>query len=135
MTRRTDASTITDDQLDQLYRDRDAFADRVDTLTAVARSNAAAHKAAVTDALRAEARADQAEARAADWRQAHRHQVGLLLEARKAEEAEARAAAAAEAAVARARALAADMRTWCAPYGAATEYADRLDAALNGTTS
>ncbi|MFJ4799183.1 hypothetical protein [Kitasatospora purpeofusca] len=44
--RRPDASTITDDELDALYADRDryrdeagAFADRVDTLSAIARSN------------------------------------------------------------------------------------------------
>ncbi|MFD7410640.1 hypothetical protein [Kitasatospora purpeofusca] len=51
-TRRPDASTITDDELDALYAERDryreevgVFADRVDTLTAVARSNRAAAQA------------------------------------------------------------------------------------------
>jgi hypothetical protein len=37
------------------------------------------------------------------------------------------------AAVARVRALAADMRTWCSPHGIASDYADRIDEAINGT--
>jgi hypothetical protein len=32
----------------------------------------------------------------------------------------------------RVRKLSGDMRTWCSPYGIATQYADRLDAAING---
>jgi hypothetical protein len=33
----------------------------------------------------------------------------------------------------RVRELAAGMRTWCSPYGMATQYADRLEAAIDGT--
>lgn len=51
MNGRPDASSITDDQLDALYAELDryreengAFADRVDTLTAIARSNREAHR-------------------------------------------------------------------------------------------
>ena len=38
------------------------------------------------------------------------------------------------AAVARVRALAADMRTWCSPHSIATDYAQRIEEALDGTT-
>ncbi len=39
----------------------------------------------------------------------------------------------AEAAVARVTALAADMRTWCSPYGLADHYANQLDRAIAGS--
>lgn len=35
-----------------------------------------------------------------------------------------------QATLARVRDLSADMRTWCSPHGIASDYADRLDAAL-----
>lgn len=38
----------------------------------------------------------------------------------------------AEQALARVRALAVDMRTWCSPHGIATDYAQRIDDAING---
>ncbi|MFF2612670.1 hypothetical protein [Kitasatospora sp. NPDC058046] len=71
-TGRPDASSITDDQLDALYAERDryreengAFADRVDALTAVARSNRSAHRV-----LLAELTAQCAELRRANERAA-----------------------------------------------------------------
>ncbi|MFF1792637.1 hypothetical protein ACFVXQ_00090 [Kitasatospora sp. NPDC058263] len=74
---RPDASSITDDQLDELYADRDryreeagALADRVDTLTDIAKSNKRAARDAIeelasTTARLAAVRTTLAEIRAA----------------------------------------------------------------------
>ncbi|MFD8318619.1 hypothetical protein [Kitasatospora purpeofusca] len=78
-TRRPDASTITDDELDALYAERDRyrdelgdFADRVDTLSAVALSNQQAVRTLATEcALRlAELRAQGEAIRRANTRAA-----------------------------------------------------------------
>ncbi|MGV9271491.1 hypothetical protein ACWDRR_43395 [Kitasatospora sp. NPDC003701] len=60
---RPDASSITDDQLDALYAERDRyreeagqFADRVDTLTAVAKANRRAARAAFEELMSTTAR-------------------------------------------------------------------------------
>lgn len=77
-------------------------------------------------------RAEQAEQRERELRQQLTEaEAGITAAIRHRKHAEDRARLAG-AAVARVRQLAAAMRTWCAPHGAASTYAQHIEDALNG---